>query len=490
MNRLKTTIPAFLYQVSEERDGILQRLMQKYGFMLRYSFKRLLEGKEKNELQSYLSKETGLSVRHAQDALEDARQVIKSQHELVKLHVSLWEVRLKKAEKKLERLEKSKTSIRKIKANRSKVEKRKRKVEYWKSFAETQSFPSVVFGGKKAFQERCKGTLSKEDWQEGRNGRICSRGDATKKGNPNLRVLFDGERFSFQINIDQKKENGKHFEQIVLPLYIPRKVSKKTGAIHGRDYFGMMRDFLQTGKPYQVEILRRKGKYHVHISIEEKEANLCTYPACGLLGVDTNPDGFGVAHVLPDGNPTSFQWLGDGGLRDASTNKKEHIIGNLAKQFVLGGKREGTAIGVEDLRFIQDREVSAKFHRMSHSFCYRRLLEAIERNCLRYGVELIKVKPAYTSVIGRFKYQPQFGISVHQSAALVIGRRALGYDFELVPKALMELGIKKEKQVGFQKMNNWKQWSAIQQSLLKLLKQKGGSLISWLDTRKELLSSM
>lgn len=58
------------------------------------------------------------------------------------------------------------------------------------------------------------------------------------------------------------------------------------------------------------------------------------------------------------------------------------------------------------------RLLSAKFHRMSHSFCYRKLLETIERICLRHGVELKKVHPAYTSVIGRLKYQPQYGMHI------------------------------------------------------------------------------
>lgn len=34
----------------------------------------------------------------------------------------------------------------------------------------------VVFGGKKAFQERTKGRLSKEDWLRLRNGQLWSRG--------------------------------------------------------------------------------------------------------------------------------------------------------------------------------------------------------------------------------------------------------------------------------------------------------------------------
>ncbi len=48
---------------------------------------------------------------------------------------------------------------------------------------------------------------------------------------------------------------------------------------------------------------------------------------------------------------------------------------------------------------------------------------AIEREALREGLEIRKVTPPYTSFIGRFKYQPQYGIGVHHTAALVIRRR-------------------------------------------------------------------
>ncbi|PSR32540.1 MAG: hypothetical protein C7B46_13795, partial [Sulfobacillus benefaciens] len=52
------------------------------------------------------------------------------------------------------------------------------------------------------------------------------------------------------------------------------------------------------------------------------------------------------------------------------------------------------------------RDVSAKFNRVMHQFNYRALLTAVERQATREGVALRKVKPAYTSLIGRVKYQP------------------------------------------------------------------------------------
>ena len=43
------------------------------------------------------------------------------------------------------------------------------------------------------------------------------------------------------------------------------------------------------------------------------------------------------------------------------------------------------------------------------------------------GIECISVNPAYTSQIGHHKFMKKYGISSHESAALVIGRRCLGF---------------------------------------------------------------
>ncbi len=70
-----------------------------------------------------------------------------------------------------------------------------------------------------------------------------------------------------------------------------------------------------------------------------------------------------------------------------------------------------------------NRDVSAKFNRVTLQFNYRAWMTLVERQAAREGVALRKVKPAYISLIGRFKYQTQYGISVHHGAPLVIGRR-------------------------------------------------------------------
>ena len=90
----------------------------------------------------------------------------------------------------------------------------------------------------------------------------------------------------------------------------------------------------------------------------------------------------------------------------------------------------------------------------------------MEREAIREGVETIKVNPAYTSIIGKYKYQKQFGLTVHQAAAMVIARR--GYKFkEILPKAVRKILPKKAKESN---RHHWSQWYVANKTILKLRK--------------------
>jgi hypothetical protein len=75
----------------------------------------------------------------------------------------------------------------------------------------------------------------------------------------------------------------------------------------------------------------------------------------------------------------------------------------------------------------------AKLRRKLHKWAYRR----------RVGVQVIKVNPAYTSIIGKLKYSPMLGIDKDVASAYVIGRRGLGFE-EKLPKNYRELLKDKE----------------------------------------------
>ncbi len=493
---MKTTMRGVLLNVEEEYRQQLDRLMRKFGFMVRYAFNRLLEsGTMTGELERFLAAETNLPLRYAKDAAAEANQLIVSQKALVKEHLALWRLRMKKTTEKINQIVKKDPASRKLAGLRQKLEKQQREIAFYQQHAEQGTFPPVIFGGRELylsqFKEGADQAIWRQEWNDARNGRLAARGDRTKQGNPLLRIHEQDGAWCLEISLDHGEAHGKsvRYDKLKIPLYVPRKISKTTGAVNGRDYVALLRQAIERGDPYQVEILRKHGTYHVHVTVEEKPARLVTYPVNGWIGMDTNPTRLALCHIQVDGNPVAFTDRLEGQLYDARTGRRDWLIGNMAKDVVAYAKERGAGLVVEDLHFMHDKETSRKFRRVTHQFTYRRMLEAVARRAWREGVELRKVHPAYTSVIGRLKYQPQYGISVHASAALVIARRGgLKIRRENVPKAMRDLLIAKGafNETAYRK-SDWTAWNRAKKVIEKTLQEKGGNLVSWLGFRKALL---
>ena len=219
-----------------------------------------------------------------------------------------------------------------------------------------------------------------------------------------------------------------------------------------------------------------------------KVAALQTYPINGWIGVDTNVTFLALCQVRLDGNPQGFATFGDGRLYDARATQRDAIIGEVTRQAVQWAKERGAGLVVENLKFIHDKDVSAKFNRVTHQFTYRAFLAALTRHAAREGVEVRQAKPAYTSMIGRFKYQPQYGISVHHAAALVIGRRGgLKVWRENVPKPLREWMQRRGKwnDTAYRKAD-WSAWNTVTQEIKIVLLKNRQYLNAWLGQRHQI----
>lgn len=453
---MKTTAMGIILEPTPEQKHYLDNLMERYCAAVRWSFKRLLNGLKTQAIRIAVQGRFNLNSRQANDAVYDAQSTIKSQHKLVKLHYE--------------------------------NAKAKRKLAKWQYHLKTNTFPPVVFGGKKLFRERCKGNVTKKAWREARTNRYLSRGDKTKGGNLNTRLYQIDGRIYLDIAAEPvQTEKSVRYNRITVPVYLARKPSKKTSRINGINYRQIILDHLKTGNAYQVEILRRDGKYYIRVSIEEETPALLK--TCGTVGIDTNPNGLGIAMVDYLGQYRGSQWLSEGEWTYARSNRRTNLIGEKAKQAVILAKEKGYALAVEDLQFKNDKSVTAKFNRMAHGFIRSRFLEHIDRCATREGVPVLKVKPAFTSVIGILKYQHMYGISGHESAGYVIARRALGFNDEKIPKLLLDKLVKKKP--AFKQMTGWKKWSATKKAVLarikKTIKREVKSLVSWQIHRKNML---
>lgn len=448
-------------------------LMRRYCAGVRFAYKRLAQGMRTLVVEKAVGATYALNSRYAKDAVHEAAGLITAQQKLVKLRCLEWGRKLAAAERKLSRAR----SPLKQAGLRAKVDKRSRRLAFWERHRQAGAHPSIVFGGRRAFHDRCAGTISRETWQDRRNNRLVSRGDKTKGGNLNLRLVSGGPGGAV-LHIAIPGE-GRFAQRVAVPVYLPQKRSRRTGRINGRDWRQLVLNYLSAGRAYQVELVRRDGQVYCHITLEEPVPE--GLPTTQYLGVDTNPTGLGVALVGPDGNFRRSWWLGDGELTYARQGRRANRVGELAARLVTLAGEQGAALVIEDLQFADDREVNAKFHRMAHQFVYAGLLAAIVRGAARAGVPVVKVHPAWTSAIGALKYAHQYRLRIHAAAALVIARRGMGLD-ESVPRPLRQL----VRGVEFQ--SEWKAWAAVKRAAVAKLKARGvKSLVSWPQHRNDVL---
>lgn len=466
-----------MINVEQEHKQKINDLMTVFCSAIRYSFKRQLEGKKIGDIEKDTYHKYSLNIRQAKDAVENARQTIASQKELVKIN---YENATKKTNAIEKQLENDKLSDRKRRALMSKLDKRKRKQQYWRNFIVSNTIPPVTFGTKELFIKRCKGLISKEEWQNARNNRVYSRGDKTKNGNPNLRVLIiNGESF-LEISTLEKTETNRAIK-IRVPIYLPRKLNKETGVINGINYKGLFLHHLSTGEAYQVEMIRKNGKYYCHITFDLPKTDLKYTGHNGIIGIDTNPDGFALTMVNNKGNYKWHTYLKQHELLYVRSDRRKNLCGQLVRKVIDIAKQNGCGIAIEDLKFKNDTDVNSKFARIKHQFTYSMLLQMLESSCYREGIELVKVKPQFTSKIGLYKYCHQYGMVVHNGAAMVIARRSYKLK-EKVPKLLKDVLI--ADKTAFDKKNEWSRWNTVN----NILKKKGVKKPDfWLANRKEML---
>jgi len=286
----------------------------------------------------------------------------------------------------------------------------------------------VLFGGRKRWRDLLSGLLPKKEWQEFRDSELYSRGDRTKKGNPNIRVLNTPEGYKLRIGLPGPREF------LMFDLYIPegRKNNKK-------DYKELLNLY---GDCYDVRIKHKAGKFYVSIGINIPDVKPIYLCSNGVLGIDTNPNGLAVVEIGKDGNLIKHEFLECARLQFAQHDKRKNDIEDLALQVVNKAILSNKGIIVEDLKFNDGKKGSRKFNRMRHNFIYSQLLLAIERRAIKDGVEIRKINPAFTSIAGILKYQEQYSLNRHTAAAFVIGRRGMGF-MERV-KVRLELGENKK----------------------------------------------
>ena len=365
-------------------------LLRNFSSCVRYAYNRLLEGMDRKELKKHLQKVFPLNSRYCDDAIMKANEVLRSCKE------------------------------------------------------RGQNSKKVIFGSRKLFEKLKRKHLTgerreklKKEWKEKRQGTAYSRGDKTKKGNLNLRFAFIDGKLFLRINTGRGK-------------YVYAKVHRNVqkGRVERDKWVNFIENLLigeTTGKyiPYSVELKKRKGKVYAFVSFEEKIPEVSVTRARGVIGIDINASPFHIAYaeVKEDGNLESFGKISLSKLIGKGRGERELLTWRVAHNVVSLAKEKRRAIVIEDLKKLprgSRGDGRRKLRGRLQQFIYKGILQKIEVLARREGIEVVKVNPAFTSIIGQLKYAPQYLLDKDVAGAFVIGRRGIGFREE-IPENYLKL---------------------------------------------------
>jgi len=386
------TVECLLAFDKDEDKGRVLTIMRKFSSMVRFAYKRLMEGAERKELKKLLSRKYGINARYSDGAILLAQQALGSCVE------------------------------------------------------RGQNPKKLVFGSRELFEKLKKKHLTgkrrkelRQKWEERRYGVLYSRGEKSKEGNLNLRLVNLNNHWYLRINLG----DGEYVWAKVIRS-TKRKTDKWLGFISDIEHAEKTGDWF----PYTVRLKLRNGKIYAQFSKEEEFPDVTVTKDNGVIGIDINAYPFHLAlvHTAKDGNLEKYEQISLDKLLEGSSEKREYLSWQVAHQVVEIAKRERKAIVVENLENLPKGKRGdglPKLRQKLQKWIYKGVLQKIEIVARRNGIQVIKVNPAYTSIIGKLKYAPLYNIDKDTAGAYVIARRGIGFK-ERLPKNYRKLLEDKE----------------------------------------------
>jgi IS605 OrfB family transposase len=223
-----------------------------------------------------------------------------------------------------------------------------------------------------------------------------------------------------------------------------RKTDKWVGFISDIEHAEKTNDWF----PYTVRLKLRNGEVYAQFSREEKFPEVAITKNNGVLGIDINayPFHLSIVHTTKDGTLVKYEGISLDNLLEDNSHKRAYLSWQTAHQVAEIAKRERKAIVVENLEKLPKGKRGdglPKLRQKLQKWVYRALLQKIEIVAERNGIQVIKVNPAYSSIIGKLKYAPLYNIDKDTAGAYVIARRGLGFK-ERLPKNYRKLLEDKE----------------------------------------------
>jgi len=275
------------------------------------------------------------------------------------------------------------------------------------AYATIENLPShVTFGGLNNQRLREKGKITKAEYKKRRNSIIYARGDKTKGGNLNLRIVEIASEKYLRVNIGDRK-------WLFSKLFIPKKYMKKYA------------EYLDGSHPYSVLIKRKDDDegYDVRITIRvENDVN----EGSKLIALDINKSH--IDFCVLDKNMKDIVAIGKintAELQNTRSEKREHQIKKVAHKIKNIAKHFNADVFIGKLRTSYFKS-HRKANRIVHQMPQFKLRKWIKHICVKNGVKCEERSEANTTRVGRI-LSPILGLDVHKCAAIAFALKLLDF---------------------------------------------------------------
>jgi len=321
--------------------------------------------------------------------------------------------------------------------------------------------PHLCFGSNKLFRQQFQinsiNNLTefknhvdwKKAWVESRNKSFFLLGSSDETlGNTNCQIKhIQNNTYELKVNVNPKE-----------PKLKDRTISFQIEVHNDKNNLIQQAILNNLGKDkskhqaLSYRFYKSNGSYKVFISLDKskQQPKIKSIKQLGTIGIDINADHLSITEIDRFGNLIK-SWDIQLNLKDKTSAQSLDNIACAVKEITDYAVKVSKSIVIEKLNFSQKKkELKAgydkKYNVMLSSFAYNKIIQLIKSRSFDKGIEVIEVNPAYTSKIGKFKYQNKYKLTTHQAASFVIARRGL-LSYSKVVEVKDKDGIVKEKTI-------------------------------------------
>ena len=293
---------------------------------------------------------------------------------------------------------------------------------------------SLCFGTKKLFKaqyylEENGYSHHKEwlaDWQDARSSSFQMVGSKTyASGNQLCRLDTEGNLTITVPTCLIKEYGGKvacdgiHFrygQEFVNIALTPTKHKRGKSYRNG------------TEKAVTHRFVRKDNQWYLHTHVELPDIPWISHRNNGAIGIDLNADNIAWVYCDKEGNLKEKGQINID-LTNKSSGQTTHILSLAIAQLLEKATKYECPVVIEKLDFSSKksrlREHGKRYAKMLSQFAYSKFSELVHSKATLAAIQVVKVNPAYSSLIGLIKYMSLYGLNSGTAASLVLARRGL-----------------------------------------------------------------